>query len=130
MRSIPSFEFAVKARMNGLLPVGEQAAQLLCARGTKQAPNGLVWSTDKRLRLSSPTRFYEEQVCAFLAAIKAPTLLIMAQKTLPFNVGDYQKRMAAHQHLTLVKLEGGHHLHIDDNVSGVTTTVRQFLQAS
>ena len=69
-------------------------------------------------------------MCAFLAAIQAPTLLIMAQHTLPFNVGDYQKRIKAHQHLTLVKLEGGHHLHIDDNVSGVATTVRQFLQAS
>ena len=130
VRPIASFEFAVKARMNGLLPVGEQAAQLLCARGTKEVTDGLIWSSDKRLRLSSPTRFYEEQVCAFLAAIQAPTLLIMAQHTLPFNVGDYQKRIKAHQHLTLVKLEGGHHLHIDDNVSGVATTVRQFLQAS
>jgi pimeloyl-ACP methyl ester carboxylesterase len=130
VRVIPSFDIAVKARMNGLLPVGEQAAQLLCARGTKEVPDGLIWLTDKRLRLSSPTRFYEEQVCAFLAAIQAPTLLIMAKKTLPFNKEDYQKRVAAHQYLTRVTLEGGHHLHLDDNVEGVAMAVHQFLQAS
>lgn len=127
VRTIASFEVAVNARMNGLLPVGEQAARLLCTRGTKEVADGLVWSTDKRLRLSSPTRFYEEQVCTFLAAIEAKTLLIMAERTLPFEVGDYQKRVAAHQHLTLVKLAGGHHLHIDDNVEQVISTVKSFL---
>lgn len=127
-RVISSFEVAIKARMNGLLPVGEQAARLLCARGTKVFADGLMWSTDKRLRLSSPTRFSEQQVCAYLAAIEAPTLLIMAEKTLPFHVGDYQQRIAAHRHLQLVKLAGGHHLHVDDNIEGVVTEVRQFLQ--
>lgn len=127
-RVIPSFEVAVKARMNGLLPVGEQAAQLLCARGTKAVEGGLIWSTDKRLRLNSPTRFYEQQVCAYLAAITAPSLLIMAEKTLPFfNVEDYQRRVAAHPNLQLVKLAGGHHLHIDDNVEQVVNTVKTFL---
>lgn len=127
-RVIPSFEVAVKARMNGLLPVGEQAARLLCARGTKAVEGGLIWSTDKRLRLNSPTRFYEQQVCAYLAAITAPSLLIMAEKTLPFfNVEDYQRRVAAHPNLQLVKLAGGHHLHIDDNVEQVISMVKTFL---
>lgn len=130
LRVIPSFDVAVKARMNGLLPVGEIAAQLLCVRGTKTVADGLVWSTDKRLRLNSPTRFSEAQVCAFLAAITAPTLLIMAEKTLPFNRQDYEARVAAHAHLTVVKLAGGHHLHIDDNVEDVGKTVKEFLSAT
>lgn len=127
-RLIPSMAVAVQARMNGLLPVGEQAAQLLCTRGTREVDGGLMWTADKRLRLSSPSRLSEEQVCAFLAAISVPTLLIMAEKTLPFiNLADYEKRMAAHPRLTLVRLPGGHHLHVDDNVDGVIMAVQDFL---
>ena len=111
-----------------MAPHFAKAAQLLCARGTKAVEGGLIWSTDKRLRLNSPTRFYEQQVCAYLAAITAPSLLIMAEKTLPFfNVEDYQRRVAAHPNLQLVKLAGGHHLHIDDNVEQVISTVKAFL---
>lgn len=127
-RLIPSMDVAVQARMNGLLPVGRRASELLCARGTREVDGGLVWTTDKRLRLSSPARFSEEQVCAFMAGISVPTLLIMAEKTLPFiNLADYEKRMAAHPSLTLVRLPGGHHLHVDDNVDGVIAAVQTFL---
>ncbi len=63
-----------------------------------------------------------------MAAISAPSLLIMAEKTLPFfNVEDYQRRVAAHPNLQLVKLAGGHHLHIDDNIEQVISTVKRFL---
>jgi pimeloyl-ACP methyl ester carboxylesterase len=69
-------------------------------------------------------------VCAFLAAITAPTLLIMAEKSLPFNPHDYAARVAAHPQLTLVKLAGGHHLHVDDNVEGVANAVLSFLSVA
>jgi len=91
---------------------------------------GLMWTADKRLRLSSPSRFSEVQVCAFLAAITVPTLLIMAEKSLPFNPHDYAARVAAHPQLTLVKLAGGHHLHVDDNVAGVANAVLSFLSVA
>jgi pimeloyl-ACP methyl ester carboxylesterase len=126
-RLIANIEIAVQARINGLLPVSEQAARLLCARGVKVVEGGLMWTADKRLRLSSPSRLNEEQVCAFLAAINVPTLLIVAEKSLPFNPQDYAARVAAHPHLTVVKLAGGHHLHLDDNVDGVFQTIKTFL---
>ncbi len=126
-RVIATMAIAVQARMNGLLPVGEAAARLLCARGTRVVDGGLLWTADKRLRLSSPSRISEAQVRAYLAAITAPTLLIMAEQTLPFNAEDYAARVAAHPNLTLVKLAGGHHLHVDDNVYGVAKVVAEFL---
>ncbi|PTQ86744.1 alpha/beta fold hydrolase [Agitococcus lubricus] len=129
-RILPSFDHAVKARMNGLLPVGEQAARLLCQRGTKQVADGLVWTADKRLRLSSPTRFSEQQVCAYLSAIQCPTLLISAENTLPFDRTAYQQRINAIKQLTHVQLAGGHHLHLDDNVDGVAQVLTTFLQTA
>ena len=129
-RVIATMEIAIQARMNGLLPVSEHAARLLCTRGVKEVAGGLMWTADKRLRLSSPSRFSEAQVCAFLAAITVPTLLIMAEKSLPFNPQDYAARVAAHSQLTVVKLAGGHHLHVDDNVEGVASAVLSFLSVA
>ncbi len=126
-RVIANRDIAVQARMKGLLPVSESAARLLCVRGVKAVDGGFMWTADKRLRLSSPSRFSEAQVCAFLAAITVPTLLIMAEKSLPFNPHDYAERVAAHPQLTVVKLAGGHHLHVDDNVEGVFEAVKEFL---
>ena len=126
-RVIANMDIAVQARMNGLLPVSENAARILCTRGVKTVDGGLAWTADKRLRLNSPSRLTEAQVCAFLAAITVPTLLIMAETSLPFNPQDYAARVAAHPQLTLVKLAGGHHLHIDDNVEGVFQAINAFL---
>jgi pimeloyl-ACP methyl ester carboxylesterase len=126
-RVIANMDIAVQARMNGLLPVSENAARILCTRGVKIVDGGLAWTADKRLRLNSPSRLTEAQVCAFLAAITVPTLLIMAETSLPFNPQDYAARVAAHPQLTLVKLAGGHHLHIDDNVEGVFQAINAFL---
>lgn len=126
-RLIATMDIAIQARMNGLLPVSENASRLLCARGVKAVDGGFMWTADKRLRLSSPSRFSEAQVCAFLSAITVPTLLIMAENSLPFNPHDYAARVAAHPQLTLVKLAGGHHLHVDDNVDGVFQAIKTFL---
>ena len=54
----------------------------------------------------------------------------MAEKSLPFNPQDYAARVAAHSQLTVVKLAGGHHLHVDDNVEGVASAVLSFLSVA
>lgn len=121
-----TFEVAVQARKQGLLPVGEEAARLLCQRGVRAVDGGFVWTTDRRLRLKSPHRFSEEQVRAWLATIQAPTLLIAAEQTLPMLDEAYRQRLTVLPHIQYQRLAGGHHLHLDGQQQTVAKVVRQF----
>jgi len=126
-RIFTSFDDAVKARRTGVGHIGEEAARLLCQRGVQVVEGGYTWTTDKRLRLHSTLRFAEEQVQAFVGAITAPTLLIQAEQGLSFNAARYDERMARHHDLTVVKLPGGHHLHVDGSAERVSEAVNRFL---
>lgn len=126
-RVIADLALAVRARMQGLVPVSEAAARILCERGVEAVEGGYVWRTDRRLRLDSPIRLTEAQVCQYLAAIETPTLLVMAEQGLPFNRPDYEARLQSHRHLTSVGLPGGHHLHLDGDVDAVAEAVASFL---
>jgi pimeloyl-ACP methyl ester carboxylesterase len=126
-RVFTNFDAAVTARQTGVGNIGEEAARLLCARGVQAVEGGYTWTTDKRLRLHSTQRLDEEQVQAFVAAMTAPTLLIQAEQGLPFNADRYAERMSKHRNLSVVKLPGGHHLHVDGGAERVGEAVRRFL---
>lgn len=126
-RVIADMALAIRARMQGLVPVSEAAARALCERGVEAVPGGYVWRTDRRLRLDSPIRLTEAQVRQYLAAIEAPTLLVAAEQGIPFNQDDYAARIRAHRHLQVVRLPGGHHLHLDGDVEAVAAAIRSFL---
>lgn len=130
-RLMASVEVAVRARMQGLLPVGEQAARLLCARALRAEGEGWVWRTDRRLRLRSPLYFSEQQVCAVLAGIQVPVLLILAEQGLPFHQRPeaYAARLAALQTARIEYLPGGHHLHLDGDVPSLALRIREFWSA-
>lgn len=129
-RTFATVEEAVQARRAGVGGhIGEEAARLLCARGLREVEGGYTWRTDKRLRLHSSSRFDEEQARAFVAAITAPTLLVQAEQGLSFNAERYAGRLACHRDLRVVKLPGGHHLHIDGNAIGVASCIQSFLSS-
>lgn len=131
-KAIASEAAAVQARMNGLTgPLSEAAARILCTRSLETTEAGeLVWRTDKRLRQNSLMRFSEAQVLSCIRAITAPTLLIRGEQGAPFPEGPYSERMAAFARLQLVRLPGGHHLHLDESPEAVADAIRDFLQAS
>ncbi len=128
-RIMASRELAIRARMQGLVPVSEAAAAILCDRGVGTVEGGFVWRADKRLRLDTPWRVTEEQVLDFIRDIRAPTLLIEAENSLPFARAVFAKRCEAHPDLRHVLLPGGHHLHLDGDVAAVAATIRDFLSS-
>lgn len=102
---------AVAARQRGT-ELDQHAARRLFERGTTAAPDGLRFTYDPRLRARSRVRLTEDQVRAFLTAIACPTLVVRAQDGWPFPADQVRERLALVRDLTLVEVEGGHHVHL------------------
>lgn len=115
---------AARAAAGGL---SESAARVLTQRGTRANADGVTWSSDPRLRLPSLYRFTEGQVEAVLAAIRAPTLLVTAERQRPFvGAETLDRRCALLPELDRRILPGGHHLHLE-NPGPVAEAVAPFL---
>lgn len=127
MRVYSSREEAIRARQTGIMPLGPEAAAILCERGLREVAGGLTWTTDKRLRLHGNIRIDESQVRAFLGAITAPTLLILGENGLVLDAKRLLERIEGMPTLRLERLPGGHHLHVDEGHERVGEVVRGFL---
>jgi pimeloyl-ACP methyl ester carboxylesterase len=99
---------------SSLARMSESSARTLLSRGLVATEGGVTWRSDPRLRLPSRTRMVEEQVLAFLAAIRCPALLVRASRGFPPNDEQYARRIATVPGLRVVELDAGHHVHLDD----------------
>lgn len=93
--------------------LSRSAAQTLVARGLREVDGGYTWRSDPRLRLPSRLRLTEEQVLAFLRAIRCPVLLVRGSDGFPFAPKPMSARVDALRDSIMVELPGGHHLHLD-----------------
>lgn len=119
---------AVTARRRGFTPLGEEAAATLCTRSLRTVPGGYAWTTDRRVRLHSSLRLSETQVCAFLAAITAPVLVIRAEGGYPADPEVFEARLQAIQQRHFCRLPGGHHLHLDESPALVAAAMDDFFR--
>ena len=118
-------EQAVAARLPALGGLEEASARLLCERGLEPVEGGWTWRADARLRLTSSLRLTEDQVEGFVRAIRAPTLLILGDQGLGGD-GRFDHRIAWLADVTVGRLPGRHHLHMDDPAP-VATEIGAFL---
>ncbi|MCA9716069.1 MAG: alpha/beta hydrolase [Myxococcales bacterium] len=124
-RPLASVRDAVRARlMAGEMQVA--SATTLVERALREDDDGLRWRSDPRLRLASRVRLTEGQTLAFLRAIRCPTLLVRAHDGLRFDEQLARQRVESLASLELVRLPGGHHVHLDDP-EPVAAAVRSFL---
>lgn len=123
----PDRDAAVAARVaaGGL---SAAAAAVLCARALRAVPGGVTWRSDPRLRVQSPVYFTEEQVLAFLGGIRAPALLVITEAGFLAPREWTARRCARVAGLEVVRLAGGHHLHLEDP-RAVAPVLRRFLAA-
>jgi len=122
----PDRDAARRARMqaNGL---SAAAADALIERALMPAPGGYVWRSDPRQTLPTPIRGTEEQYLGLLQAITAPTLTLFAEPATPYLSGaDAERRLTALKPQVLLRLSGGHHLHLE-NPAPVAAAVAAFL---
>ncbi|HWT16966.1 MAG TPA: alpha/beta hydrolase [Patescibacteria group bacterium] len=115
LRRFPDIDTAIAARRsNREMPLSATSARLLVERGLREAEGGYEWSSDPRLTLTSAMRLSESQVCGYLAGIRCPVRLVVADPPMPFvDVEHMLARTRIVPDLRLVRLAGTHHLHME-----------------
>lgn len=125
-RVFENLEAAVAARRRGFTPLSDGAARLLCTRGVKAVPGGYAWSLDRRVRHHSPLRFTEAQAQAFLREITAEVLLVKAEPGFPPAEAMFAERWPLLRKGVMRRLQGSHHLHLEDEAPAVAEAIREF----
>jgi pimeloyl-ACP methyl ester carboxylesterase len=91
------------------------AARTLVERAVKRVPGGFVWRSDPRQTLPTPMRATEAQYLSLLGSIRAPTTIVLADPATPYLAGPAaEQRIAALRPERLIRIGGGHHLHMED----------------
>lgn len=122
----PDINVAIKARERGMFPLGYEAARALTERGVVAQDGGFSWSTDPRLLAPSILRLSREQLSAFVNNISAPVKLLLATEGLPKLYTNYLQQVAKFPHINYELLEGGHHLHMEQEVDVVAQKLNEF----
>lgn len=117
LRVFPDIASAVRARLQAG-GIGEAAARLLVERGIAPAGDshegGFTWRSDPRLTRDTAVRLSEAQVRDLLGAIECPTRVIYAEPAQPYFPETLRcARFDCLRHGELVRLDGGHHLHME-----------------
>lgn len=104
---------AVQARMQGVVAVSREAAELLARRGLEPVPGGYTWRTDIRLTLPSVMRLTFAHVEQFVRAVQCPVNLILAEGG-QMSVEPRLMQLLEGLPFDVRHLPGGHHLHLND----------------
>ena len=123
----PDIQSAARIREGGLSPLSPEAARTLVPRNMRTEAGGFIWRTDARLRHPTPLMMTEEQVRASLAAIQTPTLFVRAKEGLLVSRTGLDSRADLVPNLETVDVPGGHHCHLDGEVTPVAEAINRFL---
>ncbi len=126
-RYYPSFEEAVKAREKGIFTLSHTDAQTLASRGVGQSSEGYSWLYDSKLLAGSELRLSLPQVEAFVARIRAPMLLILAENSFMQDYQELQAWLQQHPEIPQVRVPGDHHCHMSGQAQRVARELNQFL---
>lgn len=124
-----SFEAAVTARAaKGL---GTEAATILGRRGIAQDDRGWYWTLDPRLSRANQLSLTEAHTEVLLRRIDCPVLLIAAPSYWVERKATewFDRRCAYYRNLRRVDLPGGHHQHLEGQVTEVADLLRDFFSA-
>ncbi|MEM7195172.1 MAG: alpha/beta hydrolase [Pseudomonadota bacterium] len=124
-RPYPSFDHLVAARRRAST-ISESSAKLLMQRASEESPEGVVVRSDARVKTPSPLYLSEAQVEAFLRAVSVPVLLVVATEGVLSDADKLKRRVGYFNEITVVELEGGHHLHMDSPAL-VARSIKEFL---
>ncbi len=119
-------EFAAGRLASSISNISLDAARILCRRGLVETEGGVTWRSDPQVRWQSRLRMVEAQVLALLRAIRCPTLLVRGEDSRFADGPILDGRVAAIGGAEVVRLPGGHHLHLE-HPEATAAVVRRFL---
>lgn len=108
---------AIEARVRkSLLPISSDTVRPIVARSlTGGAQNGYRLRIDRQITAPRPVAFSTDQAVAVLNTIQCPSLLIQGNQGIIDERDPNHACRNAIRSLVQIKLEGGHHLHLDTN---------------
>lgn len=109
-----NIEEAAVARANSKiskLPI--ECARILVERGLKKIGSEFTWNNDPKLMHASANKSTEEQVLPFLKNITCSTLLLLPEEGYNFGNDITKKRISCVENIEVIKLQGGHHVHME-----------------
>ncbi|MGR6874631.1 alpha/beta fold hydrolase [Pseudomonas sp. HK3] len=120
----------IHARMNGPLKLSAPSAEKIVERGLTKTEQGYAWANDKRLRYTSMMRLPEEVITRFIASITSPVLGVFATDGLftEKKVNERWRNISAKHELHW--LDGGHHLHLDGDVTAIASIIEAFFASN
>jgi pimeloyl-ACP methyl ester carboxylesterase len=121
---------AIEERAQGFTKLTIEAAEILARRSLREVPGGFQWHADQRLKGSAEVRLTREHVRAFIAAVEAPVLMVLAERSPFAGTALYDEMIAAFRRIEVVRLPGGHHLHLEGAETEIARRVRRFLGAA
>jgi pimeloyl-ACP methyl ester carboxylesterase len=123
------FSSLVKARVQGRWPLTEQAASLLCERGSVAKDGKFTWSSDPRINFSSPLRMSADQASFVRSQISSPAQIIVAEQGIAPMVSENQPPLSEFKQAAITRMEGFHHVHMEAaHVAEVAQVLNGFLK--
>ncbi len=128
-RRYAEFSSLVKARLNGHWPLTEQAANLLCERGSIEHEGKFTWSSDPRINYTSPMRMTAEQSAFVRSQVSSPCQIILAEQGIAPLLSPEKPPLSDFKNAGITRLQGFHHLHMEAvHVEEVAKVLNEFLE--
>ena len=121
----PDREALLATRLRGPTPLSGLSVEDIVARGAEPVAGGWRWRSDDRLKLASELRLTPELVCAFVARIACPILLLLADSARR----ERFRGAAVHaRQLDIVEVPGSHHFHMEEPAAEVAERLGAFFR--
>jgi len=127
-RVYATIEEAVAARTKSGL--SKEAAKALAQRGLAQHTEGHRWGSDPRLFGASAVKLTEGQNRAILESLTMPTLFLQAENGLGQGSNMLQRTKELIGNIQSEVVPGGHHFHMEGDVTAVAQRITRFLQST
>lgn len=101
-------------------------ATLICSRNLTQSKEGIVWSSDPKLKSTSLVRLTELQVVDILSSISMPCGIIVGDVGYPLISNILNFEIFSQPHFQKFRLPGGHHVHME-NAHGTADILVEFI---
>jgi pimeloyl-ACP methyl ester carboxylesterase len=119
---------AIAERAGGFSKVTKEAAEVLARRSLRESPSGgFQWHADQRLKAQSELRMTPDHVRAFARAVRAPVLLLFAEKSPFVDRPLYRELPSLFANIEVDRIPGGHHFHLEGSEPVIAERIRRFL---
>ncbi len=108
--------------------LSRQTAEILVPRSLRSLEGGYRWTNDPRLTGASAVKLTQGHIDAALAAIRAPTLLLLADDGHGRHPEILETAQRNISNLRARSVKGSHHFHIDGDVQGLARQISEFFQ--